>query len=149
MKRLLALAAALVLTGAAACSNNEDDGAVVEQANPAAAPVPATPAQADAVAGDTVLVFNMTRDQLEGATLLAQDGDDLGSVEKLVLDPQHRLTHVIVELETPGNPNVMVPINDLAPIQNGADSDLTTALTAAQLQALPAYSPDAIPPTAH
>ena len=149
MKRLLALAAALVLTGAAACSNNEDDDAVVEQANPAAAPVPATPAQADAVAGDTVLAFNMTRDQLEGATLLAQDGDDLGSVKKLVLDPQHRLTHVIVELETPGNPNVMVPINDLAPIQNGADSDLTTALTAAQLQALPAYSPDAIPPTAH
>lgn len=149
MKRLLALAAALVLTGAAACSNNEDDDAVVEQSNPAAAPVPATPAQADAVSGDTVLAFNMTRDQLEGATLLAQDGDDLGSVEKLVLDPQHRLTHVIVELETPGNPNVMVPINDLAPIQNGADSDLTTALTAAQLQALPAYSPDAIPPTAH
>nr|WP_314438332.1 PRC-barrel domain-containing protein [uncultured Brevundimonas sp.] len=141
MKRLIVMAAALALTATAACSDRGDEDAVVEQSNPGAPPVPATPAQADAVSGDAVLAFNMTRDQLEGATLVAHDGTDLGSVQQLVLDAQNRLTHLIIELEAPGALNVVVPLADLSPIQNGADADLTTALTAAQLQALPAYAP--------
>ncbi|MBL7466348.1 hypothetical protein INQ08_24310, partial [Escherichia coli] len=79
--------------GLVACSNQNDDDAVVEQSAPNAPPVPATEAQADAVGGDTVLAFNMTRDQLEGADLLSRDNTDLGGVTKLVLDAQRRLTH--------------------------------------------------------
>lgn len=139
---------AVVGLAVAACSDRNDD-AVVEQSAPNAAPVPATEAQADAVSGDAVLAFNMTRDQLEGANLLSRTNTDLGSVAKLVLDPQGRLTHVVVELEGPGDLNVMVPIADLSPIQNGANNDLMTSLTAAQLQGLPAYAPDIAPSTAH
>ncbi|QYC08905.1 hypothetical protein [Brevundimonas nasdae] len=146
MKRLTVLTVALLGLGLVACSNQNDDDAVVEQSAPNAPPVPATEAQADAVSGDTVLAFNMTRDQLEGANLLSRDNTDLGGVTKLVLDAQRRLTHVVVELQGPGAVNVMVPIADLAPIQNGANKDLMTSLTAAQLQALPAYSPDIAPP---
>lgn len=148
MKRPVVLAVVVLGLALTACSDRNDD-ALVEQSAPNAAPVPATPAQADAISGDAVLAFNMTRDQLEGADVVSRSNDDLGDVSRLVLDPQGRLTHVVVELQGPGAVNVIVPIADLSPIQNGADNDLMTDLTAAQLQALPAYAPDIGAPPAH
>jgi len=50
----------------------------------------------------------------------------------------------VVELEGPGDPRVVVPVDQLTSISSADGSkDLTTTLTAAQLQALPAWTANA------
>ncbi|WP_296167586.1 hypothetical protein, partial [uncultured Brevundimonas sp.] len=93
------------------------------------------------------IAFDMSRDQLEDADLHAADGTDLGDVETLVLDAGGQLTQLVVELEGAGDVKVVVPVGDVraAPIPtNGSDDrDLMTDLTAAQLSALPRWTPPA------
>ena len=139
MKRLISLAALLALTGAAGCDREEE---VVQQPAPNMAPVPVEGERADAALQNTAQYFGMTRQQLEDADLLSRENTDLGDVETLIADPAGRLTHVVVELEGPGAPKVQVPVGALRPVDNNGEKDLTTDLTAAQLQALPAWAPD-------
>lgn len=140
MNRLVSLAAVLCLTGAvAACSDRDDD--VVQAPAPGAAPVALPEQQADTGATDAALAFNMTRDQLEDADLYSRANADLGDVETLVLDASGALTHLVVELEGPGDMKVLVPIADVGPINRNGDRDLVTGLTPGQLQALPAWAP--------
>ncbi len=138
MKRLISLAAVLTLTGVAACDREED---VVQQPAPNMAPVPVEGERADAALQNTAQYFGMSREQLEDADLLSRDNTDLGDVETLIADPAGRLTHVVVELEGPGDPKVQVPVGDLQSVDNNGEKDLVTDLTAAQLQALPAWAP--------
>ncbi|WP_425984921.1 hypothetical protein [Brevundimonas sp. TWP1-2-1b1] len=142
MNRLIPLAAVLCLTGAvAACSDRDDD--VVQAPAPGAAPVALPDQQADTAATNAALAFNMTRDQLEDADLYSRADVDLGDVETLVLDASGALTHLVIELEGPGDMKVQVPVADVAPLDRNGDRDLVTDLTAGQLQALPAWTPPA------
>lgn len=142
MNRLIPLAAVLCLTGAvAACSDRDDD--VVQAPAPGAAPVALPDQQADTAATNAALAFNMTRDQLEDADLYSRADVDLGDVETLVLDASGALTHLVIELEGPGDMKVRVPVADVAPIDRNGERDLVTDLTAGQLQALPAWTPPA------
>jgi len=138
MKRLIP-AAALLTVSLAACDREEP---VVQQPAVGQAPVPVEGDRADAALQNTANYFGMTREQLEDADLLSTDNTDLGDVETLIADPQGRLTHVVVELEGPGDPKVQVPVADLRAVDNNGEKDLATDLTAAQLQALPAWTPD-------
>nr|WP_314529620.1 PRC-barrel domain-containing protein [uncultured Brevundimonas sp.] len=136
MTRMLALGAALLMTvTVAACSDRDDD----------ALQAPASPPdrQADGAATDAAVAFGMTRDQLEDADVVSCANADLGDVETLVLDASGALTHLVVQLNGPGDMKVLVPVADLAPIDRNGDKDLVTDLTPGQLQALPAWTPPA------
>lgn len=139
MNRLIPLTVAVGLLGVAACSNGED---VVQQPAEGQVAVPVEGDRADAAMQNTAQYFGMTREQLEDADLLSTDNTDLGDVETLVTDPQGRLTHVVVELEGPGDPKVQVPVGDLQGVEVNGEKDLATALTAAELQAMPGWTPE-------
>lgn len=143
MKRLAAVALMSAAALVAACSDRDDD--VVQVPAPGAAPAPVSDTRADVATTATAVAMGMTRQQLEDADVLSAANTKLGEVETLVLDAGGQATHVVVELEGPGDPKVVVPIDQLRSIaqNNGADVDLTTDLTAVQLQALPAWTPNA------
>ena len=142
MNRFVPLAVVLCLAGAAAaCSDRDDD--VVQAPAPGATPAPLPDRQADAAATNAALAFGMTREQLEDADIVSRDNADLGDVETLVLDASGALTHLVVELNGPGDMKVLVPVADVAPIDRNGDKDLATDLTPGQLQALPAWTPPA------
>ena len=142
MNRFVPLAAVLCLAAAAAaCSDRDDD--VVQASAPGATPAPLPDRQADAAATNAAVAFGMTRDQLEDADVVSRANVDLGDVETLVLDASGALTHLVVELEGPGDMKVLVPVADVAAIDRNGDKDLVTDLTPGQLQALPAWTPPA------
>jgi len=133
---------ALSMAGLVACSDRDDD--VVQPPAPGAAPEPVTETRADTALTTAAVAMGMTRQELEDADVLSADNTDLGDVETLVLDAAGTLTGVVVELEGPGDPRVVVPVDQLTSISSADGSkDLTTALTAAQLQALPAWTANA------
>lgn len=136
MTRMLAPGAALLMTVAVAACSDRDDDAVQAPASP-------PDRQADVAATDAAVAFGMTRDQLEDADVVSRANADLGDVETLVLDASGALTHLVVELNGPGDMKVLVPVADLAPIDRNGDKDLVTDLTPGQLQALPAWTPPA------
>lgn len=139
---LVAALSAAALT-AAACSDTTDD--VVQAPAPGEAPAPVSETRADTATTATAVAMGMTRQQLEDADVLSSTNTKLGEVETLVLDAGGQATHIVVELEGPGDPKVVVPIDQLRSIaqNSGADVDLTTNLTAAQLQAMPAWDANA------
>ena len=141
MNRLtLTAVAALAVMGAAACSDREDD--VVQPPAAGAAPEPVTETQAQVAQTQAAVAFGMTRQELEDADLLSAQGNtDLGDVETLVLDANGALTSIVVELEGPGDPKVVVAVAQISSVDQNGEKDLTTTLTAAQLQALPAWTP--------
>lgn len=144
MKTVLLAASAAALLGVAACSDNTTDD-VVQAPAPGAQPQPVTETRADTAVAQAAVAFGMTRDELEDADLLSRDNTELGEVEVLVLDAAGQLTHVVVELSGPGDIKVMVPTDQVRGISrnDGRDKDLVTDLTAAQLQALPRWNPNA------
>ncbi len=141
MTRLSLAAVSLLALGAAACSDRQDDVAMTPE--PGAAPVAVSEQTAEAATGAAALAFGMTREQLEDADLMSLNNTDLGDVETLVLDANGTLTHVVVELEGPGDLKKVVPLANLGVGEqvDGSSKDLTTDLTAAQLTALPDWSP--------
>lgn len=143
MTRLTLAALGLIALGAAACSDREEDVAIAPA--PGAEPVAATEQVAEAATGAAALAFGMTREQLEDADLLSLENTDLGNVETLVLDADGTLTHVVVELEGPGDLRKIVPLANLGVGEqvDGSSKDLTTDLSAAQLTALPDWTPPA------
>ncbi len=140
MIRPLASTLALSLLALAACSDNEP-AAVQTTGTGTTSAVGDTTAQVAATS--TALALGMTREELEDADLLSSTQTDLGDVETLVLDAAGQVTAVVVELEGPGDPKVVVPLDQVTSIRRGDDVDLTTTLTAAELQALPAWTPPA------
>lgn len=141
----IAAVATLVAITISACSDSTDN--VVQPPAPGAAPANVTEQAADTAMTRAAIAFDMSRDQLEDADLRAADNSDLGDVETLVLDAGGQLTQLVVELEGAGDVQVLVPVGDVraAPLPaNGSDDrDLTTDLTAAQLTALPRWTPPA------
>ena len=142
IRTALLSAAAVSLLAIAACSDNTSDD-VVQPPAPGAAPEAVTETRAETAQTTAALAFGMTRKELEDADLVSADYTDLGDVETLVLDASGALTHVVVELEGPGDRKVALPMADVRSIAhaNGTEKDLTTDLTAAQLAALPEWTP--------
>lgn len=141
MNRPILAALGLLALSAAACSDREADVAIAPA--PGAEPVAAPEAVAEAATGAAALAFGMTREQLESAELLSLNNTRLGDVETLVLDAGGTLTHVVVELEGPGDLKKLVPLANLGVGEqvDGSSKDLTTDLTAQQLTALPDWTP--------
>lgn len=144
-KTLMISIAASGLLAAAACSDNTDDD-VVQPPAPGAPAEPVTEQRAQTAQTSAALAFGMTREQLEDADLMSTEMTDLGDVETLVLDSSGRLTHVVVELEGAGDRKVALPIADVSSIarNDGALKDLSTTLTAAQLAAMPQWTPESV-----
>ncbi len=134
-------AAAVSLLAVAACSDTTDD--VVQAPAPGAAPAPVTEAQAETAQATAALAFGMTRQELEDADLVSANYTDLGDVDTLVLDANGTLTHVVIELEGPGDHKVALPIDQVRGIahDDGKFTDVTTDLGAAQLAAMPEWTP--------
>lgn len=144
MKVYALTAASVAVLMLAACGDNRTDD-VVQAPAPGAQPAEVTETRAEAATADAALAFGMSRQQLEDADLLSAANTDLGDVESLVLDASGKLTHVVIELEGPGDVKVQVPVDQVRGLarNNGADKDLTTDLTAQQLAALPRWTPPA------
>ena len=143
MTRSLIAALGLLTLAAAACSDREEEVARVPA--PGAAPVAVEGAAADTATGIVALAFGMTRQELEDADLLSEENTDLGDVETLVLDANGTLTHVVVELEGPRDLHKVVPLANLGVGEqtDGSSKDLITDLSAAELEALPDWTPPA------
>jgi hypothetical protein len=138
MKTRLAASAA-VLLALGACSDRDDD--VVQ---PSGQPV--TESAAEAAQTEAAVAFGMTRRQLEDADLISTDGADLGDVETLILDAAGAPVQVVIDLEGVDDKDVVLALSDVraAPATaNGRVEDLTVDMTAAQLAALPAWTPPA------
>lgn len=144
-KTLMISIAASGLLAAAACSDNTDDD-VVQTPAPGAPAEPVTEQRAQTAQTSAALAFGMTREQLEDADLMSAEMTDLGDVETLVLDSSGRLTHVVIELEGAGDRKVALPIAEVSSIarNNGSLKDLSTTLTAAQLAAMPQWTPESV-----
>jgi hypothetical protein len=142
IRTALLSAAAVSLLAVAACSDNTTDD-VVQAPAPGAAPAPVTETRAQTAQTTAALAFGMTRKELEDADLVSANFTDLGDIETLVLDASGALTQVVVELEGPGDRKVALPIADISPIAHasGTEKNLTTTLSAAQLAALPEWTP--------
>lgn len=96
-------------------------------------------AEASAVAaGNAVAALGLTEAQLLEADLVAADGTDLGDVEQVRRDATGEVDGLLVEIED-SDPDryVVVPIDGLTPESTGDDVDLSTAMAAAELAALP------------
>ena len=138
MNRLFLLPVlSLSMIGLAACGNDPD----AVQETPGGAPVAVSETRAETAATQTALALGLTRDELEDADLLSPEPAyaDLGDVETLVLDASGQVTGLVVDLEGVDK-DVVVPIAAVTSLRRGNEVDLTTTMTAAQLQALPAYT---------
>lgn len=97
--------------------------------------------QAQTATSEAAVALGMTRAQLEDADLVSAAGAKLGDIETLVVDAAGKVTHMVVELEGPGDVKVQLPVDKVraytAP--NSNDRDLATDLTPAQLTALPKW----------
>lgn len=142
MNRLLLLPVLSLSLLGAACSKSEPDAV---EATPNVAPTEVSDTRAATAATTTALALGLTRAELEDADLVspAPQYVDLGDVETLVLDPAGQVTGLVIDLEGVDK-DVVVPIASVTSLRRETEVDLTTTMTQAQLQALPAYAgPDA------
>ena len=126
------------MIGLAACGSPEPEAVEVA---PGAAPAVVSDTRAEVATTQTALALGLTRDELEDADLVspAPAFTDLGDVETLVLDAAGQVTGLVIDLEGVDK-DVVVPIGDVTSLRREDDVDLSTTTTAAQLQALPAYT---------
>jgi hypothetical protein len=129
--------------GLAACGDNSTDD-VVQIPAPGAEAAPVTQARADTATTQTAVALGMTSAQLEDADLLSAQRTKLGEVERLVLDANNTVTHLVIDVEGPAD-DVLIPLSQVTSITIDGDTDLQTALTAAEVAALPRYDPNAAP----
>ncbi|WP_374408194.1 PRC-barrel domain containing protein [Pelagerythrobacter sp.] len=96
-------------------------------------------AEASAVAaGGAIAALGLTEAQLLEADLVTATGADLGDVQQIRRSSSGTVDGLLVEIED-SNPDryVMVPLDGLATQPDGDDIDIQTAMTAAELAALP------------
>ena len=143
MNRFALIAVASLGLTVAACGDDTTDD-VVQAPAAGGAPTEVSENRADVAETQTALALGMTRDELEDADLLSAERTDLGDVESLVLDASNTVTHVVIDLEGPGDFDVVVPLDQITSITIDGETDLQTALSAEQLRALPRYDDDAV-----
>jgi len=96
-------------------------------------------AEASAVAaGPEPAAFGLSEAQLLDADLVDANRVELGSIEGVVRDASGEVHRLLVEIED-SNPDrfVEVPVEGLATLLAGDDTDLSTSMTKEQLAALP------------
>jgi hypothetical protein len=139
---MLAAACATVLV--AGCNNNAATDATAEQAT-TAAETPTTAAEtASPAAGWDRVALGLREAQLIGADLLAIDNVEVGEIKGLLTGSDGRVDRLLVELDdTDPDRFVEVPVQGLTVLTRGADIDIVSTMTVAQLAALPEASPPA------
>ncbi|MXO74510.1 PRC-barrel domain containing protein [Altererythrobacter aerius] len=92
-----------------------------------------------AQAGDAIAALGLTERQLLDAEIVDSAGAELGDVERVLRNAGGTVDRLLVELED-SNPDryVIVPIDGFETVRRGDDTDLTSPMTGAQLDALPA-----------
>ncbi len=131
-KTAFALLPILALSLAACESQAEKEADAVEDAVEQSADASA------AAAGSAIAALGMTEAQLLDADLVTPTGDDLGDVEQVRRGADGTVEGLLVELDdTDPDRWVVVPIAGLTARADGADMDVQTAMTAAELAALP------------
>ncbi len=133
MKRpFLTIAPVLALALAACESQVEQEADAVEDA---------VERQADAsaaAAGSAIAALGLTEAQLLDADLVGSDGTDFGDVEQVRRDAAGTVEALLVELDdTDPDRYVLVPLAGLTTRPDGDDIDVQTAMTRADLDALP------------
>ena len=94
--------------------------------------------QSAAAAGNTEAALGMNEAQLIDADLVASDGTDLGDIELVRRDAAGAVSGLVVELDdTDPDRWVEIPMDGLTTRADGDDMDVQTAMTAAELAALP------------
>ena len=142
MKTSMMMAVATVaVLGLAACDNRTSD--VVRAPAPDMAPEPLSADEAKAATSEAALALGMTRKALEDADIINAQGKDLGDVESLVTDASGTVTHLVVELDGPGDVEVLLPLAQVKAETrtDGKSPDLVTQLSPEELAALPRYNP--------
>ena len=91
-----------------------------------------------AAAGTTEAALGLTEAQLLEADLVTSDGADLGDVAQVRRDDSGAVTGLMIEVDD-SEPDryVVIPLDGLTVRPDGDDSDLQTALTAADLAGMP------------
>ena len=142
MTRMLA-AAACAAALVAGCNNNDAAApAATDAATDTAAATPAAPAT-----GWDRAALGLREQQLLEADLLGIDGVELGSIEGLLTDANGRVDRLLVEVdESEPDRFVAVPVQGLTVLTRGADIDIVSTMTVAQLAALP-EAPPPVPTT--
>lgn len=134
MRRLPLIAFATTsLLGLAACNS-----AAEQQADATEDRIERQADSGAAAAGSAPAALGLSETQLLDADLKAADGTDLGDVEQVRRDAGGAVSGLLVELEnTDPDRYVLVPIEGLTTRIDGDDTDLQTAMTAADLRAMP------------
>lgn len=131
-KASLALLPALALSLAACESQAEQEADAIEDA---------VEQQADAsamAAGDAIAALGLTESQLLDADLVGADGVDFGDVEQVRRDAAGAVEALLVEVDdTDPDRYVLVPLAGLTTRPDGDDVDVQTAMTRADIDAMP------------
>ena len=140
MKRMLAAAACAA--SVAGCNNNAATDAAPDQ-TAAATATPAAETATPAAGWDRV-ALGLREAQLIGADLLAIDNVEVGEIKSLLAGPDGRVDRFLIELDdTDPDRFVEVPVQGLTVLTRGADIDIVSTMTAAQIAALPEGTPPA------
>ena len=97
-------------------------------------------AKASAVAsGGAIAALGLTEMQLLKADLIGPGGIELGDIAGVLKGRDGTVDRLLVEIED-SNPDryVAVPVDGLTTVKQGNDIDLSTTMTKAQIDALPA-----------
>lgn len=88
--------------------------------------------------GSDIVAFGLTEWQLLDAELVDSSGRDLGDVERVMRNAAGEVDRLLIEVED-SNPDrfVYVPIDGLSPLKRGDDTDLSSAMSMADIDALP------------
>ena len=127
MRAPVLLASSVILL--AACSDRND--AAEDRMERAAE-------QSAAASGATPVALGLTEAQLLDAELVGANGVEIGDVAQVVRGAGGAVDRLLVEIED-SNPDrfVHIPIAGLTTVVRGDDTDLSTTLTRADLEALP------------
>lgn len=126
------IAAAILSLPLAACNDANDKAEDQLERNAEASAQSAGPAQA---------ALGLSEAQLLNADLVDGAGIELGDVAQVLRDTSGKVDRLLIEIED-SNPDkfVHVPIAGLGTVARGTDTDLTTTMTMAQLNALPSVA---------
>ena len=140
MKLIPHILLATAATGLVACNGESETDAAEDRIETAAE-------QSATVAGTEEAALGMSEWQLLDAELVDASGVELGDVESISRDASGAVDRLLVEVED-SDPDkyVYVPITGLSSIQRGDDMDISTTMTKAEFDALPAEDPTAIAP---
>lgn len=137
MRLLAATAFPIALVALSACGNDAE-----QQADAAEDRIEQQAETSAAAAGGAVAALGLIDEQLLDADLVAADGTDLGDVEQVRRGADSAVESFLVEVDD-SDPDryVVVPLAGLVTRVSGDDTDLQTAMTAAEIAALPDAQP--------